>query len=632
MKTEPEWLDLLTDLGATFELDKDKFFRIVSDIDTLVLSIPPVSSGAVAIGVDGYTREDRMMKEAFGRGKRLLEYVKMDDHTSSFLDTDLARKIANLSFVPVSKPAGVEYGGFVKYEQVVVRMSDTVSFQQGALAFTILPILEEHLAPPQFFFSTLGICTAPPTGMVMKHFLNLIQAHETTGTNSNISYENDDATLDRWNCEKHSVKDTFVAIFQYLGEHWHSVRAGDKNLLKGSVLNSIPVSGNILAKPTRLFFRLTSDLTPFMHEIPRHLGSCEKFLKECIGIQETPHLADYKAFLNELAGECKSNSLNPNELRATLTIIKTVADMVSNDFDNGVANSDTRSVNANEGVLFVPDELSVLRDSKNCVINDSTWLKSQAEEGLRNIGLFILHPSITRQLASRVGITSRLSKIVSERMMTDIALDTELCVDPQVTALYSNIFKNNLDLSAAISALVLKSQIELDMDSTTGSSTSAISVSAEPIETASGSLGGGDVFDRIPSILEQLTIKFLPKMSTFLVLKDPRDTAAVASVQEIGLGECSNPVCFVNKASGSTVLYVNYSMIAGPILTPEVALSLGLCELFELDKSIACSVACILTACVGKQKEGAYFRENEEDMVGMLLSLLHIGCDSATVR
>lgn len=633
MKTEPEWLDMLTDLGSTFELDKDKFLRIVSDIHDLVSNIRHASDAVAVTDVDGYTREDIMMQEAYGRGKRLLEYVKSDDHTSSFLDTELARKIANLSFVPVSRPIGVELGGFVKYEQVVVRMSDTVSYQQGALAFSVLPILEEQLAPPQFFFSTLGICTAPPTDMVMKHYLNLIQVNKMDIPNGGVSYENAEATLDRWNCEKHSIKDTFVAIFQYFGDHWQNVRPGDKDLLRSSLVNSIPVDNNNLAKPSRLFFRLTNDLSPFMHEIPRHLGSCEKFLKECIGIQETPQLTDYKSFLNELANECKSNSLNPNELRATLTIVRTVADMVVSDIDNGAVAKATRSMDKYDNVLYVPDEMSILRDCKSCVINDNTWLKSQAEEGLRNIGLFILHPSISRQLASRIGVTSRLSKIVSERMVNDIITGPELPTEPKFSALYSDIFKGNMDLSTAISALVLKAQIEFDVDSTPESSFASVSVPTVSIETAPGGSSRGDLFDRIPSILERLQIKFLPNMSTYLVLKDPRDTNVATDVQEIGLGECNNPVCFVNISDDATVLYVNCSMINGSILTPEVALSLGLCELFELDKSIACSVACILTACVGKQKiENECFTESGHNMVRSLLSLLHIGCDAAAVR
>lgn len=72
-----------------------------------------------------------------------------------------------------------------------------------------------------------------------------------------------------------------------------------------------------------------------MYEVPRHFGAHEGFLKlverfllSCavvmtlqLGVKETPSAAEYEAFLQELAHECQGYSLNPNEMRAVLTII-----------------------------------------------------------------------------------------------------------------------------------------------------------------------------------------------------------------------------------------------------------------------------------------------------------------------
>lgn len=97
--------------------------------------------------------------------------------------------------------------------------------------------------------------------------------------------------------------------------------------------------GHSLVRPARLFFRLQGvDLSPFMHECPRHFGAHELFLKE-LGVREEPSAGDYVQFLSDLAQECKGARLNPNELRAVVKIVQAVAmrrkEEVEGSNDNG---------------------------------------------------------------------------------------------------------------------------------------------------------------------------------------------------------------------------------------------------------------------------------------------------------
>jgi len=72
-----------------------------------------------------------------------------------------------------------------------------------------------------------------------------------------------------------------------------------------------------------LFFKLPLDLSPFLHEVPLHLGSHEQILTR-LGVRLTPSGKDYGHFLTELAHECHDNSLNVNELRAVKAIIEAI--------------------------------------------------------------------------------------------------------------------------------------------------------------------------------------------------------------------------------------------------------------------------------------------------------------------
>jgi hypothetical protein len=84
---------------------------------------------------------------AIQRGRKLLHYVLEDNRV--YFDTDLARRLGKIRFVPVDFPVKIESGGFVSYSQEVCRFDQTMGAGCGALGFTIFPILPRDLSPPQ---------------------------------------------------------------------------------------------------------------------------------------------------------------------------------------------------------------------------------------------------------------------------------------------------------------------------------------------------------------------------------------------------------------------------------------------------------------------------------------------------
>jgi hypothetical protein len=78
---------------------------------------------------------------------------------------------------------------------------------------------------------------------------------------------------------QYPLKETFGEIFSFLYDNWKSITAPVKDALR--ITSTVPV-GHILVKPARLFFRLSEDLSPFMHEIPRFFGTHEQLLKKVL--------------------------------------------------------------------------------------------------------------------------------------------------------------------------------------------------------------------------------------------------------------------------------------------------------------------------------------------------------------
>lgn len=132
-----------------------------------------------------------------------------------------------------------------------------------------------------------------------------------------------------------------------------------------------------------------------MHEIPRYFGAHEAFLKE-LGVRERPSPADYVRFLSELASECGTAKLNPNELKAVFAIIQSI----SSQYEQGSSGS----INLNS--VFIPDESGVLRDSRTLLFNDNNWLKHQLSTCALadRLEVYILHPSLSHALAQQLNV------------------------------------------------------------------------------------------------------------------------------------------------------------------------------------------------------------------------------------
>ena len=187
----------------------------------------------------------------------------------------------------------------------------------------------------------------------------------------------------------------------------------------------------------------------------------EPFLKE-LGVREEPSAADYVHFLRDLAYESRDTALNPNELRAVVSIVQNVlarmivltdcihtypvyslpplsislpplllpqvrivqAVAVRRSEESQARELQTTDLASPSPVIgatdhvYVPDRDSYLREARWCVANDDEWLSIRlmgpdyarglhATGGGNNGGgmsLYVLHPSVSLSVASQLNI------------------------------------------------------------------------------------------------------------------------------------------------------------------------------------------------------------------------------------
>ncbi len=533
----PEFYVMLKDLGMLSELNKESTLRLATDIESCYIK---------------ETKSEVNEITAIDRGRKLLRYMKENDRSASIpFDNDLAKKLSKLIFVPMSMPKSIAPGGYIEYSVKLGRFNELLAKSCGALGFTVMPILDEDIAPPLYFFSALGITSTPSMELVLQHIKNLSSGE----------------SLDRWNCSLYGIKSTFSSIFQYLQDHWKDIKQSLKDSFRS--MNIVPI-GHLLIKPGRLFFRLPVDLSPFMHEIPRYFGSNENLLKE-LGVKETPTTLDYVHFLTDLSDECGNKSLNPNELRAVVAIVESIALQKDESIEDNI-------------VVYVPDDCSILRLSVDMVVNDDSTIKSRVANGISHAGLHFLHPLITTS-STQLSIP-KLTSVIVEHLASNIVENLE-----ESWVVINKKFKDIICSKPIIDAIATLQNVSI--------------VSSNTLQK-----------------LQSLQIIFTSTLPTKLILRDGRRSSTDIDIEgSYSLESLSflynDPLNLNSNGIESSVLYINTNRISFPI-TPELALSLGLCKLLGLNIALATPLSYILSA-------------NHID-IPMILNTLKIGGDDVTIK
>ena len=161
MRTE-QWHAMLTDLGMQAELDKTSTARIAQDIENAASMMEENGEGQkVSVGGGGGGEVERSgqhchHKSPAERGRALLRYLRDDDRVFLF-DAILCRSLKSIRFVPARVPLRVESAGFVVLKaSEVCSFDQLLSVQKGHLGFTVMPVLDGDISPPQVKYACVA--------------------------------------------------------------------------------------------------------------------------------------------------------------------------------------------------------------------------------------------------------------------------------------------------------------------------------------------------------------------------------------------------------------------------------------------------------------------------------------------
>ncbi|KAJ8546588.1 hypothetical protein K7X08_034098 [Anisodus acutangulus] len=171
--------------------------------------------------------------------------------------------------------------------------------------------------------------------------------------------------------------------------------------------------GDGFVAPAVLAFDSPVKFSPYLY-VPSELTDFRDLLVE-LGVRLSFDVFDYFHVLPRLQNDVKGFLLSSDQLSFVNHVLEAIAD----------CNMDSLMFEASSTPLLLPDSSGVLMGAGNLVYNDAPWMESNTVGGKR-----LVHPSISQNLADRLGIQSlRSVSLVSEEMTKDLpCMDyTKIC-------------------------------------------------------------------------------------------------------------------------------------------------------------------------------------------------------------
>lgn len=167
--------------------------------------------------------------------------------------------------------------------------------------------------------------------------------------------------------------------------------------------------GDDFVSPAVLAFDSPVKFSPYLYVVPSELTEFRDLLVE-LGVRLSFDVFDYFHVLQRLQNDVKGFPLSADQLSFVNHVLEAIAD----------CNMDNLMFESSSTPLLLPDSSGVLMSAGNLVYNDAPWMESNTVGGKR-----LVHPSISQNLADRLGIQSlRSVSLVSEEMTKDL-----LCMD-----------------------------------------------------------------------------------------------------------------------------------------------------------------------------------------------------------
>lgn len=161
--------------------------------------------------------------------------------------------------------------------------------------------------------------------------------------------------------------------------------------------------GDEFVSPSALAFDSPVKFTPYLYVVPSELSEFRELLLE-LGVRLSFDIWDYCRVLQHLQNDVEGVPLSTDQLSLVCCILEAVSDCFLDKPLFEACNT-----------LLIPDSFGILRFARDLVYNDAPWI----EDNL--VGKHFIHPSISNDLAERLGVKSiRCLSLVDEDMTKDL--------------------------------------------------------------------------------------------------------------------------------------------------------------------------------------------------------------------
>ncbi|XP_026408158.1 sacsin-like isoform X2 [Papaver somniferum] len=203
------------------------------------------------------------------------------------------------------------------------------------------------------------------------------------------------------------------------------VGTDDFTILKSAVngVTCVWIGDNFIS-PEALAYDSPVKFHPYLYAVPSELSEFRELLS-ALGVRSTFDAVDYVNVLQRLQRDLKGLPLSSEQLSFVHCVLEAVADCYA----------DKPLLETSSSPLLLPDSFGVLMSAMDLVYNDAPWMENNSNLASKHF----LHPSISNDLASRLGVQSlRCLSLVDEEMIKDLP-----CMDyPRISGLLS-LYGNN---------------------------------------------------------------------------------------------------------------------------------------------------------------------------------------------
>jgi sacsin len=180
--------------------------------------------------------------------------------------------------------------------------------------------------------------------------------------------------------------------------------------------------GDDFVSPNALAFDSPVKFTPYLYVVPSELSEYKDLMIK-LGVKLSFGISDYLHVLQKLQNDVHGGPLSIDQLNFVCCVLEAIQECCP----------EKPHFDPLDSPLLIPDAFGVLMYAGDLVYNDAPWLGNSSL-----VGRHFVHPSISNDLAERLGVQSvRCLSLVSDDMTKDLP-----CMDynkiNELLALYGN--------------------------------------------------------------------------------------------------------------------------------------------------------------------------------------------------